>query len=538
MDKSAKFLILFCSIIFLVHLNYFHLDIMEARNFVTAREMVDDGNWILTTINGQPRYQKPPLPTWMSAATGSLFGMQKAWALRLPVAFFSIAIVWFLYKFVRRETGDKATGIISGLIFTTAFLVIFQGKRASWDVYSYAFAFVGIWYLYLTFKSEKVKWENFLWAGILLGCSFLSKGPTAIYVVAAPFFLAWWIAYGFPKIRWGGWILMGGVALVIGLSWYGYVYVHDQETLLSILKEESEARGNRDVKSPARYLSFPVQMGVWAIISVVALIFPYVRKKTKFKKAYTFFFWWTLICLVLLSLVPSKKERYLFPLLIPLSATAGIYVQSFIERRTLPNWEKVILKFSFGLAAVVGILLPIGLFVFMKATPDFYSIAFSVVLFVLGIYLFIKTFFDFDLKKCFNTTVIFMGAAVVLGSPVVDSFFSGNPEYHSILERKQELTDSGLTLYELNGYLPEIWFKYREIIPDIWTDDPGSWPEEEEFYLIADRSFTPEGVVNRMKEMGYEAEFLERFDENEEPPEAANYKNRKILFLFKVRKAE
>lgn len=331
---------------------------------------------------------------------------------------------------------------------------------------------------------------------------------------------------------------MGIIALAIGLSWYGYVYINDKETLLNILIEESEARGNRDVKSPARYLSFPVQMGIWAVISVMALIFPYVRKKTRFRKSYVFFFWWTIFCLVLLSLVPSKKERYLFPLLIPLSATAAIYVKTFMDNRVLPNWEKAVLKFSFGLPAVIGILLPFGLFGFMKVEPDFYSIVLCVSLFGLGIYLLLKTFKDFDLKKCFNTTIIFMGAAVVFGSPVVDSFFSGNPEYYSILNKKQEIRDSGLTLYELNGYLPEVWFKYREIIPDIWTDDPSTWPDDREFYLIADRSFSPEGVIYEMKEMGYEAEFLERFDENEEPPDAPNYKNRKILFLFKVRKAE
>ena len=41
--------------------------IMEARNFVSAREMITDDSWILTTMNGEARYQKPPLPTWMTA---------------------------------------------------------------------------------------------------------------------------------------------------------------------------------------------------------------------------------------------------------------------------------------------------------------------------------------------------------------------------------------------------------------------------------------------------------------------------------------
>src|SRR5690606_27362149 len=107
---------------------------------------------------------------------------------------------------------------------------------------------------------------------------------------------------------------------LIGFSWYGYIYVFDKQTLIQTLETESAARTNRNVRSPLRYLSFPVQMGVWAAFALVSLIFPYVKKKTNFPKPYQFFFWWTIICLVLLSLIPSKKERYLFPLMIPLAA--------------------------------------------------------------------------------------------------------------------------------------------------------------------------------------------------------------------------
>ena len=40
---------------------------MEARNMVTAREMVHDGNWLVPTMNGDLRLEKPPLPTWLTA---------------------------------------------------------------------------------------------------------------------------------------------------------------------------------------------------------------------------------------------------------------------------------------------------------------------------------------------------------------------------------------------------------------------------------------------------------------------------------------
>ncbi|MFT7330487.1 MAG: hypothetical protein ACI848_000553, partial [Roseivirga sp.] len=41
---------LFSLLLLLPNLNSAVLTIMEARNFITAREMVLDGNWILTTM--------------------------------------------------------------------------------------------------------------------------------------------------------------------------------------------------------------------------------------------------------------------------------------------------------------------------------------------------------------------------------------------------------------------------------------------------------------------------------------------------------
>ena len=46
-------------IMLLVHLDVPSVTIMEARNFITAREMVQENNWLLTTMNGEARYQKP-----------------------------------------------------------------------------------------------------------------------------------------------------------------------------------------------------------------------------------------------------------------------------------------------------------------------------------------------------------------------------------------------------------------------------------------------------------------------------------------------
>ena len=54
-------LLLICLLSYFIHLSAFEVNLMEARNFVTAREVVFDGAWLIPTMNGEVRIAKPPL---------------------------------------------------------------------------------------------------------------------------------------------------------------------------------------------------------------------------------------------------------------------------------------------------------------------------------------------------------------------------------------------------------------------------------------------------------------------------------------------
>ena len=80
---------------------------MEARNFITARDMVTDGNRILTTMNGFPRYEKPPLPTWLVAISGMSFGFKDLWALCLPSAMATLTMILTFNPFAKKPLKVK-----------------------------------------------------------------------------------------------------------------------------------------------------------------------------------------------------------------------------------------------------------------------------------------------------------------------------------------------------------------------------------------------------------------------------------------------
>src|SRR5690554_1014495 len=148
-------LLLVCIAIFFVNLGSLPVNIMEARNFITAREMLTDGNWILTTFNGEPRYQKPPLPTWLTAFSAAVFGIKTIWALRLPAAIISLILVMVSYKFSLKLTSDKRYAFISSLILATSFYVVSSARDAQWDIFTHGFMILCVYQLYLLFTQQK-----------------------------------------------------------------------------------------------------------------------------------------------------------------------------------------------------------------------------------------------------------------------------------------------------------------------------------------------------------------------------------------------
>src|SRR5690606_6284603 len=134
---------------------------------------------------------------------------------------------------------------------------------------------------------------------------------------------------------------------------------------------------------------------------------------------------------------------YLFPLMIPLAATTGFYIYYLIQNQSWKTWEKIIVKFSFGLVGTVGIAVPILLLAIFKVELSFYSVAFSIVSVVIGIFLLIQIFKNFNLKNAFLGTVAFVTSAMLLGIPVIDSIFNNNPNYKSFLTQKEMIEKSG-----------------------------------------------------------------------------------------------
>ena len=200
-NNHLLLVILACLAIFFSHLDVLIVNIMEARNFVTAREMLDDGHWIFTTLNGEARYQKPPLPTWLTALSASIFGLKNLFALRLPAAILALVLVVFSYKFSVKVFKNRNFALTAALILATSFYIVSAGRDANWDIFTHGFMMVAIYFLYLFFTEKRQLYGHALLAALFFGCSFMSKGPVSLYVLLLPFLISFGIVYKFKNFK-------------------------------------------------------------------------------------------------------------------------------------------------------------------------------------------------------------------------------------------------------------------------------------------------------------------------------------------------
>ena len=510
---------IFILIMLLPNLHIMEVTIMEARNFISAREMVNDGNWILTTLNGEPRYQKPPLPTWIAAFFGYLFGFKNIFFLRLPSVLMILLVGISTYFLSIHILKNKIHSFFNALIVVTSFYVIGITIEAPWDIYNHGFMLLSIYYLWLVFKNEFKPYTLFL-ASLFMGFSFLSKGPVSFYALLLPFLIAYGSIYKFNKKNLINLLIIIILALIIGGWWFLYVRLSDPQEFLTIASKETNNWANYNVRPFYYYWSFFTQSGLWTIPAFIGLMYPYLRNKVSNPKAYQFSVIWVLSSLILLSIIPEKKSRYLMPLLLPLSINTGFYIEYLVrEFKNLRDYKETFpVYFNFGLIAVIGILFPFPIYFLFKDDLTGFWLNFlftSICLLVTSLFILIYLR-QKEIKKVFYLSVLFFGIVLTTGLPLLKALIK-NDAYLSISEL--HLDSKEIPIYSFGDLSPEIIWEYGTKI-DTYSEVSS---EIKKLGLLT-KFNTQEEVKTKFK--NYKIDFISTFDLNPISQDSKQYKDR------------
>lgn len=517
-DKNYVVILLLVSIIlFFSHLDVLFTNIMEARNFIAAKEMVNYNNWLLTTMNLEPRYEKPPLPTWLSAISGMLFGFKSLLVMRAPAALSGVFLVIMFYFLSVSLLKDKKQAFVNALILATSFYIIFIARDGTWDVFTHSFMLAAIWFLFQFFESDDNRWKNILIAAIFIGLSFMSKGPIGMFSLMTPFLIAYAIIYKFKNFK-NKWfpLVIGLLVILLMSSWWPlYIYFSDTSAVEFIADKEVDAWTNRHVRPWYHYWSFPIQTGIWAIPTIVSLIYPYLKSRVENLKVYQFTLIWTLVGVLLLSVVPEKKERYLVPVLIPIAINIGFYIRYLILKgKDLTDKKDLnIAYFGFGIIGFIGLIFPFVGYIFLKDNLTGYWSWFmitSLMLFICGIFI----FFHLNKKNfsnVFKAIIVFQVSMLIFGFPLVKSFFN-NQDFNNIKELHKIEQELKIKPYSFGELAPELIWEYDGVIKNIYKNKKLNIPEDDTFGLLVDENLKVEFQKNFEKE--FKIEYIQRFDNN------------------------
>jgi 4-amino-4-deoxy-L-arabinose transferase-like glycosyltransferase len=194
-----------------------------------TREMVQSGNYISTTLNGEPRYDKPILTYYAQVVGVTLLGWNE-WGLRLHSALAATLWVFLVWGFARREW-DETTGWVAGLLTATSLWVNVIGRAATADALLNLFLALSLFDLYRFWRGRRkgALYRVFLWSSL----GFLTKGPVAVVIPLAAAFLLALVRGQLPRYLRAvfdpvGWLIFLGVSG----PWYTAIYLRDGQAFL------------------------------------------------------------------------------------------------------------------------------------------------------------------------------------------------------------------------------------------------------------------------------------------------------------------
>ncbi len=324
--------ICFCS--FFYNLGAHDVDLMEARNFVTAREIAQNGTWLIPTMNGEVRITKPPLPTWITALARIAGGnVDNNRTMRLPAAMAASMMVFSLFGFMGTLTKDRLLPFISAVVLATSLLVIVMGRRGTWDIYCHSFMLLAMWIFSSGWNKKGTSFGLFLIGGFFLSLSFMSKGPVSFYTLLLPFVIAYTCTFGLRRIseKWKEMLLALLIFGIFSSTWPVLVHIVHPKLSEALAKTEVSSWATRHVRPFYFYAHFALYTGIWAVPVIAGFFKSFAKKRVNKFGQYYFVLLWAVLSILLLSIIPEKKERFLLPAIIPMAIMVGYLFRSLFQ---------------------------------------------------------------------------------------------------------------------------------------------------------------------------------------------------------------
>ena len=312
----------------------------EPREAGVAAEMLQSGDWLLPSLNGEPFLEKPPLSYWLQAASIDAFGYQ-ALAPRLPSALAGIACVLLFAFFYCKAEPWRA--LLSGALLVTMGAFLEYAQTAGQDM----LLTFGVSLALLSFYFTREDDSKALWLGFSAGLAVatLAKGVVGLAVpgvVVLSYLLVESVQFDRRLVlaKWVRPALFAALGLLPIIAWLAAIFATQGiEPLKEVLWANSVGRFQGDYSGGAHaepfyfYLkNLPQTFQPWSLLLYVA-IWPSL-KALKVDRRRAFFLCWLVAPFVLLSLSAGKRPSYLLMIYPAAAALLADFIVSYATAAT------------------------------------------------------------------------------------------------------------------------------------------------------------------------------------------------------------
>ena len=338
----------------------------EGRYAQIPKEMLDSGDWVVPTLQGEAYLDKPPLMYWLVTLSYQAFGISEASARLVPAICVHLTIL-AVYLIGRRSIGERAAfwaamllTIAPGFI-SVARLILLDGLLTMCVTLSVLCGFEAV-------RTGRLKVGWWVASAVASGLGFLTKGPISEVLLFVPLFAFAWLNGTTARVGWKALAAFLGIVLAVNLPWYIAIYLRQPEFLGYFFWEHNIMRFVKpfDHLQPVWYY-VPILLG--GFLPGVILAVPYVHNllfgnsESAENRSQAGGFWLLagLWCVAFFSVSGSKLPTYILPAFPPLCLALG-WPLRWLARRPDPDRpiRRLLIIKCFGLGSITLIGTAIG----------------------------------------------------------------------------------------------------------------------------------------------------------------------------------
>lgn len=332
----------------------------EPRFGQVAREMMQSGNVVNLTINGEPYKEKPPFLFWIIALVSLPYGDVNESTARVPSVCAALIAVFFTFRLALRLFGHRVA-LCAGFVLITSALFWWEARSVRTDMLLTGCLSAALYAFWMHHEHKSSKWLIVFYTAI--AAAVFAKGPPGVVfpLLLAPTF--YWKRRAERRALHLGWGLLAvtaAIALWLVPSYLTMPHTAQAEAhslgLMDNLYRQTVGRfvlGVSKARPPYFYFeNLPLILFPWTLFLPWTVWFAWKRRGES--DAVRLLLCWIVPAILFFSISSGKRAVYLLPILPACAILIGYSLvelsddarRAWVRRSVGSVWAVVLLVFG------------------------------------------------------------------------------------------------------------------------------------------------------------------------------------------------